>query len=98
MRRHHNACSRIERMAYTRERRADARVVGDAAIVILRHVQVAANKNTFTPKIEAGHLDYVHAEMPPVRLLCDHPGHFEDLTGIAPLIVVPGDDFHERAV
>ena len=29
---------------------------------------------------------------------CDDASHFQDLVGIAPLVVVPGDQFHEGAV
>jgi len=43
----HDSCACFERHANGRHAGADARVFGDLAIIVLRHVQVGADENTF---------------------------------------------------
>src|SRR6185437_15097455 len=56
----HHRGALVEREADARDRGADARVVGDRARSVLRHVQVRANEHALAGEVEVGHLQDFH--------------------------------------
>ena len=51
---YHHGSARIERHLNTRYRRANASVFCDRAMVVLRNVQVSADKHTFATHLVTG--------------------------------------------
>jgi hypothetical protein len=52
VRSHHHRRALAERVTDTRQRGADARVVGDGKIVVLRHIEVGADENTLARDVK----------------------------------------------
>jgi len=63
---HHHRRAGVQRHLQARHRSADARVFGDAAAVVLRHVQVGADEHALAGHLAAGakirKADEVHDE------------------------------------
>jgi len=89
----------LERVGDRRQRRLDARVVADRAILD-RHVEVDPDENAFSPELEV--LDRkLHRPAKAFALqtfLDQQAKQINTATRVAPLVVVPGEDFDEIAV
>ena len=102
---------RDERVADRRHRRADARVVGDRACVVLRHVQVGADEDALAGDVDVGQATGMsqpcRAEVRRVRasrrqrrrLFRRHQRHgrVEHPIAEAPFVVVPGRDLDQAS-
>jgi hypothetical protein len=55
VRRHHHGRARLQRHLDGRHRSADARVFGDVARIVLRHVQVRADEHALAGHFALGH-------------------------------------------
>jgi hypothetical protein len=51
---HHDGCTGLERHADAGHRGADARVLGDATGIVLRHIQIGPDENATTPGMALG--------------------------------------------
>jgi hypothetical protein len=60
---HHHRRALVERHADAGRGRADARVVRDAAVVVLRDVEVGADEDTLAGQVEVGHAQHLHVRM-----------------------------------
>jgi hypothetical protein len=52
MRCHHHGTAASRRVAYARQRRTDARVVGDGPGIVLRNVEIGANEHALVANID----------------------------------------------
>ena len=67
MRGHHDRCALLERETNARDRGADARVLGDGAAVVLRHVEIGADEHALVLEIEVGELLEFHWSCGPLN-------------------------------
>ena len=61
VRRDHHDRARLQRGLDRRHRRADARVVGDTAVIVLWHVEVGADEHPLVRERDVGHPEELHA-------------------------------------
>ena len=91
----HHRSAVLEAVLQGRQRRTDARVLGDVAGIVLRHVEVGADEDAFAFDVEVGKLENVHgrllrkSEMKVGNLLSPVAGDIEQAVGEAPLVVEP---------
>ncbi len=64
MRRHHHPRALRKRIANGAERGPDARVVGDGAAVVLRHVEVRTDQDPAVSQVQVGHPKDCHGPTP----------------------------------
>ncbi len=62
MRCHHDGSAPRDAVADARQRRADARVVGDRAVIVLRHVEVGADEHALAVDVDIAEAQKRHRD------------------------------------